>query len=338
MDYVNNKKRVSILSPCYRGEPYLELFLENMAQQTIFDQCEIVLDHNEPSAKELEIVKNFQKAYLNSLIHNIVNKVVPVSLSFNNCIDLSTGQYLCVGNVDDHRTPNSIKMLCETLDNNPHVDFTYGDFIVVDSLGKKSGLIIETVKYNKDEFMRGYLIGPFYMFRRNVIPKVGYVDEQWKACADYDFAIRLALSCAGAKTQGNLGYYLNIGQGATQGGGHVPKNIQPIERTAIELRYGLYDKTMELKGYPYVHAARRYRLDYVLIHGKWQPLEKYVPNYRKMLSEREFLRKAFEKEYRKWLVRHYSDVPNRTMDAMKWSLTKMRLLEKVRHLKENILS
>jgi hypothetical protein len=307
----------------------LESFLENMAQQTIFNECEIVLDHNEPSEKELEVVKKFQQSYPNALIHNIVEKVVPVSLSFNTCLDLASGEYLCVGNVDDHRTSNSIENLCETLENNPHVDFTYGDFIIVDSIGKRKGVYIDTVEFNKREFMRGYLIGPFYMFRRNIVPLVGYIDEQWKACADYDFAIRLALSCDGKKTKDNLGYYLNIGQGATTGGSHVTENMQPIERTAIELRYGLYDKTIELNGYPYLKAARRYRLDQMLVHGMWQPVEKYVPNYRNMLIERAFLRPVLEKEYRKWFVRHYTNVPYRAKDTIRCILVKLGLLDKI---------
>jgi len=177
----SNSKEVSILSPCYRGEPYLESFLENMAQQSMFGQCEIVLDHNEPTAEELSIVENFQRKYPGSMTHCIVPKVTPIAQSINHCITHANGKYLCVGNIDDHRTPDSISSMCETLDRKPEVGFTYGDFIVVDKLGKRGGSKIECQEFDKVAFMRGYLLGPFPMWRRELTLKVGYWDEQFRA-------------------------------------------------------------------------------------------------------------------------------------------------------------
>jgi len=55
--------KISTITSCFKGEKYLESFLKNVSEQTILDKIEIVLVHNEPTEKEIELVKNFQEKY-----------------------------------------------------------------------------------------------------------------------------------------------------------------------------------------------------------------------------------------------------------------------------------
>ena len=306
-----------------------------MSQQTIFHECEIVLDHNEPSDRELAIVAGFERRFPDALVHRIVRPVVPVSASINNCIRDATGRYLCIGNVDDHRTPDSLERMRSTLDADPDVGFTYGDSIAVDGLGKRQGRVVHCPEFERHQFTRGMFLGPFFMWRADLLPKVGCWDEQFQSGSDGDFAVRLAYSCTGKKTLGNLGFYLSIGEGASAGAKHLPRGIQPLERTVRELRYGAYDKTEFLSGYQYVRQARRYRLDLLLFDGEWHPVERYVPNYRQMMAEREPARLAFEREYHRWLLHHYATMPARVLrngprSAARWVLQALGLLDTVR--------
>jgi len=120
--------------------------------------------------------------------------------------------------------------------------------------------------------------------------------------SDFDFAVRLALLAQGKKSKGIIGYYLNIGEGASSGGSHLSKDIQPVERTVVELRYGKYNKTSTLKGFPYVKKAKKYRLDRYLDNSQWKQIESYIPHYLQMMKEQETSRLAFEKEYRHWQI------------------------------------
>ena len=328
-------KKVSILCPCFKGERYLAAFLENMSQQTIFHECEIVLDHNEPSDGELEVVAGFERHFPGALVHQIVRPVVPVSASINNCIRSATGKYLCIGNVDDHRTTDSLELMCSTLDANPGVGFAYGDFMHVDALGKRAGRSVSFPEFERTRFTSGMFLGPFFMWRSDLMSKVGYWDEQFRSGSDFDFAVRLAHSCTGKKTSGNLGFYLSVGERASTGAKHLPRDIQPVERTVVELRYGAYDKTGHLNGYQYVRQARRYRLDHLLMNDEWQPLERYVPNYRPMMAEQEPARLAFERSYHRWLLHHYGTMPARVLrngarSGARWVLQALGLLDTVR--------
>ena len=63
-------------------------------------------------------------------------------------------------------------------------------------------------------------------------------DEQLVSGADFDLSIRLAANSRVGVINEVLGAYLDEGKGAST----RPDNKQPLERTVIELRYGIYDK------------------------------------------------------------------------------------------------
>ena len=100
--------KVSTITPSYKSEKYLKGFLKNVKQQT-HNNFEIILDHKVPTKNEINIVKKFNSKN-NNIKHLIVDKVYPIGTSMNRCIENSTGEYLCIWNVDDLRTPNSIEV------------------------------------------------------------------------------------------------------------------------------------------------------------------------------------------------------------------------------------
>lgn len=211
---------------------YMEGFLENLSMQT-HEDLEIVLDHNDPPQKEIDLIEKYNSKYDN-ILHIKVEGVDPIGVSMNRCIEYSTGDYLCIWNVDDLRTPNSIEIMANTLDENPDVDFVYGNFIVTNSFGSQNGRLVDET--GKEEYLtKGMILGPFFMFRKSALEKSGWFDEQLVSGADFDLALRLAFNGKAKHIPEILGYYLDEGLGAST----RPDSKQPLERTVIELRYGL---------------------------------------------------------------------------------------------------
>jgi glycosyltransferase involved in cell wall biosynthesis len=279
---------ISTITSCFKGERYLQKFLEDVARQTVLDKIEIVLAHNEPSDNEIKIVKDFQKKYPDIINHIIVNPAEPLSLSWNRCIDNARGKYVAIWNVDDLRTPNSLEIQMNTLDENPEIALTYGDFNIVNQFGKTTGNLIIPPEFEKREFIRSMHCGPFPMWRKEIHEKIGYFDEQLLSGADFDLMIRIALKYKMKKSKGLLGYFLNEARGAST----APTGRQPTERTVIELRYGIYDK-IDLW---YWREAKKYRIHEMLHRGSWIPLEKYFPNYQEMIKRnRRYLWLSFPK-------------------------------------------
>ena len=224
--------KVSTITPCYNMGKYMEGFLTNLSEQTHKD-LEVVIDHNDPSDVEIKLVEAHNEIYDN-IFHIQVEGVDPIGISMNRCIENASGDYLCIWNVDDLRTPDSIEVMAKTLDENPDVDFVYGNYNIVPQFGLKEGQLVDET--GKEEYLKtGMILGPFFMFRKSALEKTKVFDEQLVSGADYDLALRLAFNGKGLHIPNILGYYLNEGLGAST----RPDSKQPLERTVIELRYGL---------------------------------------------------------------------------------------------------
>jgi len=271
------KIEISTISPCYKMGDYLEFFLKKLPEQTYFNRMEVILDHNEPEKKEIELVRKFQKNYPGKLVHVIVKKVDPLGISMNRCIRNSKGKFLTIWNIDDLRTPNSIELQYNQIKNSK-IGFVYGNYTIVKQFGSASGKFIDHKKFDLGELTRSMIIGPFFMFKKELCKKIGLFDEQLYSGADFDFAIRLALISTGYKVEKNLGYYLNAKRGMST----KPNSLQPIEKDVICMRYGIFDK-VESKNIPYF---MNYDIKSILKNKKFIPLTEYVENYNFLLKKK----------------------------------------------------
>ena len=254
--------KVSTITPCYNMGRYIKGFLENVSTQTHKD-LEIILDHNDPTEAEVKLVEEHNDKYDN-IFHIQVEGVDPIGISMNRCIENATGDYLCIWNVDDLRTPDSIQVMAKTLDDNPDVNFVYGNYYIVPNFGSTNGHYVDET--GKEEYLKvGMILGPFFMFRKSALKKAGTFDEQLMSGADYDLALRLAFNGKGLHIPTNLGYYLNDGQGLSTG-----SRKQPIERTVIELRYGVRVLEPHL-----VPQTREYDVENIVIDDKKIPAKTF---------------------------------------------------------------
>ena len=224
--------KVSTITPCYNMSKYMRGFLTNLSQQTHKD-LEVVIDHNDPSETEIKLIEAHNEIY-NNVFHIQVDGVDPIGISMNRCIENATGDYLCIWNVDDLRTPDSIEIMAKVLDENPDIDIVYGNYNIVTRFGATEGQYVDVEPYIP-ELKIGMIIGPFFMFRKSLIEKSGVFDEQFISGADYDLALRLVRNGKAHFMPDVLGYYLNEGLGQST----KPDSKQALERTAIELRYGV---------------------------------------------------------------------------------------------------
>jgi len=271
--------KINTITSCFKGEKYLESFLKNVSEQTILDRIEVVLVHNEPTEKEIELVRNFQEKHPSVINHIMIKPVEPIGKSMNRCIKEAKGDYVTIWNVDDLRSPNSLEVQMKVLDENPEVGLTYGDFIIVDKIGQTIGKLVTSPEFERKKFIKGMHCGPFSMWRKEINERIGYFDEKLVQGADFDLMVRIALNYKMKKSQGILGYYLNERAGLSTRRG----SLQPIERTVIELRYGAYDKIDFL----YYKKAKKYKIYQVFFDDKWFPVNNFYNNYTDLIKNRE---------------------------------------------------
>lgn len=297
-------RSLSVITPCFRAQSYLPTFFNAFASQTVSPAPELVLVHNQPSRDELRLVGDFVKRYRGDVRHVVVDETNAVQLdnrpgewaletvaqSMNRAIEFASGDCLALWNVDDVRTPHSLEAELAVLDANPDIAMTYGDIVSVCRPGDTVGTRVTSPEFSQAEFMRS-CHGAFQMWRRDLHEVVGLFDEQLRSGADFDLWVRVAASRPMKKTHGLLGYYLNAGLGlSTRKGG-----LQPLERTVIELRYGILDKL----DYRYVRsAASQYRVGELHFEGSWHPVSEFVADYEARMADAERLRPLGLRRYR----------------------------------------
>ena len=270
--------KISILTSYYKNIKCLSYFLSNLNKQTIFDKIEIVIDHNKPTKQEIKLIKKFQEQYPNKLIHLISKKVVPYGVSINRCINASRGSYLAIWNIDDARTPNSLELQYNAI-KDKKVSFVYGNFKIVKELGSISGEEVDVGRYDKNELLISMIIGPFFMFKKNICNRIGYYDEQLISGSDFDFAIKMALVSKGKKILNNLGYYLDVGTGLST---TKKNNTQIVEKNLICLRYGIFKKV----NFHSIIPIMKYEIKSTKYKNKYIPISKYLKNYDTFLEKK----------------------------------------------------
>lgn len=289
-----NKTKISILTSLYNCGNYIELFLQHALQCRNLHEIEILLLHNAPQKKEIEIIENYLPMS-NSLRHIIIPEREGLYETWNRGIKLAKGEYIGVWNVDDIRTSDSIALQADTLDKHPQVALTYGDCIISTSFGALQGAnwIEPEFSTENKEFFRTHFIGCFPMWRKQIHEDCGYFDEQFKLVADLDFQIRVARRFSLKKTAGTMGYFLDKVQTKLSSN----RKLQKRENNVLMKRYGVFD----LIDYVHVWLNSEKKINPAVIKNfsVCYPIETCFPEYKRFISERMRLkRKAWLRQPR----------------------------------------
>ncbi len=276
---MKDKIKITVITSLYNCIKYLNGYFDAVEQILNKDEVEFLLLHNAPTKEEYDLInKRIQnKPYYRYIL---VEHLEGLYSTWNRGIALSYGKYLAIWNVDDIRTPDSLMMQAETLDCNLLAAITYGNYILMQDYGRKSGTLVNEMDcdFKENEPKVSHIIGCFPMWRKDIHNSIGYFDEQFKLVSDYEFQIRTALNFPLVKTNSMLGYFL---EGSPQ---RLSKNtvLQNEERTAVELRYGVFFKLNLL----YKRKAKNYRIHEIFSFGDRTPVEEFIPSYKSYIQSK----------------------------------------------------
>jgi glycosyltransferase involved in cell wall biosynthesis len=276
--------KISILTSLYHSERYLSEFLKQVEAQSVFADSELIVVLNEGTKKEQESIQDFAALYPEKLILLSVENVEALGASWNRAWQAARAPYLAIWNVDDRRVPDSLERQMKALDSYQDWMICYGDYERVGEYGLEKGARRKTPSYSKGVFRRSFPQGgAFWLLRRELAELVGQFDEQFTVAPDLDLSVRIAVKgLEMGRVEGLLGYFTDEGVGLST---RDESKLSEIERTAIQLRHGVYDKVREeLRG-----QAANYDIDHIRIKGKWQPLLRYLPELDEYRRRRKML-------------------------------------------------
>ncbi len=244
---------VSIISSLYRCAQYLDEYFRALSLIEDAESIEVLLLHNDPTDKELELVEQWKHRVSVQVRHVIIPEREGLYATWNRGVMLAQGRYLAVWNVDDQRSPSSLTLQAATLDAHPEAGLCYGNYLGVQQFAAREGTLYEFPEFSRTTFLRSCYLTPFPMWRKCVHDTIGYFDESFRSAGDYDFQVRVARSYSFVKVPALMGWYLE----APESGISKSGDINNIERSVCELRYAMYDKVDLL----YLLKAMRYSLN-----------------------------------------------------------------------------
>lgn len=141
-------KLVSIVSPCYNGEGYIERYLKSILAQT-YRPLELILVNDGSTDRTGDIILSYQDELEQSdiCLKYITKENGGVGAAINDGLKYTTGDYLIWPDTDDVLMPDSIEKRVNFLEENPEFGFVYSDGCVYEEgnldrpIGKISAMI-----------------------------------------------------------------------------------------------------------------------------------------------------------------------------------------------------
>ena len=208
---------------------------------------EIVFIANSPTEKEKKHLKKFEETITNCIVIEIERETL--YSSWNRGIKAARGNAICFWNVDDLRFGRAL--INGYAEIKKGTDIIYFSFLIKKKhkyykwLPVPKFSIVFPLKFDRALFRSGMFCGPFFMFSRNAIEKIGYFDEQFNIVGDMEFCNRAADNGLEFVRSFTLaGFYIKNGN--TLSANKQTEVLHKVENEVVYKRYKITYKYQEL--------------------------------------------------------------------------------------------
>jgi glycosyltransferase involved in cell wall biosynthesis len=190
-----NAPKVSILTSVYKGDEYIEHFMEDITSQTYFDNCELVLINCNSPGNEDSVIEKYMNKYPDNIKYVKLDEDPGVYGAWNKAIEMSTGEYVTNANLDDRRSTFHIEQSVKHLINNNDVDLIYGPTLMTEAKNEtfennsSNGSIYPVFEFSPENMVK-CLPGCMPVWRKSMHDKSGLFDENLKYAGDWDMWLR----------------------------------------------------------------------------------------------------------------------------------------------------
>lgn len=195
MKGIDQKHLISVIMPVYNSQNYLTDAIESVLNQT-YKNFEFIIIDDCSTDESWEIIKKYSDN--DKRIKKFRNKKnLGIAKTRNNGFKLvnKNSKYYAIFDSDDILTPNRIEEQVKFLEKNENYALVGSHIIIIDKNGREIG--IRRYKTNNlDIKKRMFFYNPIaqsaVMIRASVLEEVGYYDENYSGCEDYDLWLRVA--------------------------------------------------------------------------------------------------------------------------------------------------
>lgn len=180
--YMNEDKKVSIITVCYNSEKTIRRTIESVKNQT-YENVEYIIVDGASSDNTVSIAKEYEMEFgermkiISEPDHGIYD-------AMNKGIDQCTGELIGIINSDDYYENDAIEKIVQEW-NQKGMQILYGMMRQIKD-GKE-----HTVSILSHEFLNEQMIWhPSCFVTRDIYDTIGKFDTKYKSVADYDFMLR----------------------------------------------------------------------------------------------------------------------------------------------------
>ncbi|HOJ17064.1 MAG TPA: glycosyltransferase [Ignavibacteriaceae bacterium] len=206
------KPLVSVIISTYNSENFIVGRLEDLIEQTIFEDIELIIVNSGSLQDEENKIKLFLEKYGNIKYYRTSERET-IYRAWNRAIKIASGKYITNGNTDDRLVSNALEMLSTYLTNNEDVALVYGNQYIVKSVDKasiKENIIDKyiTPDYSSFQLCYQYFAGSQSMWRSSLhFQENIWFDDSYEVAGDYEFITRVALKHKISHINEFVGYY-----------------------------------------------------------------------------------------------------------------------------------
>lgn len=171
-----SKPLVSIITPCYNGEAYLDRYFNSILKQT-YRPLELIFVNDGSADRTAELAEHYRPLLEQSDIRfvSLHQENAGQAAALNRGLKHFTGQYLTWTDADDEMTPDCIEKKVTFLQAHPEVEMVRSDGFYVDPHNNKKDTIAKTEdKCTQDIFEKLLLVHTYgcngcYMITRDLL-------------------------------------------------------------------------------------------------------------------------------------------------------------------------
>lgn len=232
------KYKCSIYCSLFKGEKFIQGYIEDMLRQTIFSDIEFVLlNCDSPENEEKYLLPLYQK--YDNIKYVKLDSDPGLYQAWNIAIGLCSSDIIGNWNIDDRKSPNSIEILYNRLLKKPNIDVVYGITYVSHIANEKYeqneyNLIYPYLPHSLENLLRNNSPHCMPLWRKSLHDRFGYFDESYISAADGEFWLRCAFGGAKIELVNHpVGLYYENPTGRSTNPEHLQKCLEEVKRSRL---------------------------------------------------------------------------------------------------------
>ena len=184
-------KEITVVIPMYNAENTIERALSSVVNQSQGNfLVEIIVVNDGSKDRSREVVENFIIQHKDFKINLINQSNAGVSKARNTGLRGAMGDYIALLDSDDAWLPEKLAVQIDCLEKNRSIDFLGASF---DGLGIRNKLDGELSKISfKDLLFKNYFQPSTIIFKKEVLSKIGYFEENQRYAEEGNYFMRVA--------------------------------------------------------------------------------------------------------------------------------------------------